>query len=175
MPRPNVQVQRGGFRMDSRPAQLQIDQYAARSSMGLGHYNPIDFMRDEVQRAWQLAREGVERSVENGNALARGSSPAEVAVQNRRGNFNIETFVDFIPKTGPEFSVVDGMLEIDISPNRVNIEWEHIQAERAIYHPGSVDVVVTQYPEIQIEFVGPIQYFPPSANPDYVPQLNVAV
>jgi hypothetical protein len=131
--------------------------------------NTFDFTREEAGRAWQVAREGTQRIVENGNSLARGSSPVEIAVQNHSANFYIETVTDFIPRTGPSFSVADGYLNIDIQPNEVSFDWEHIQAERAVYHAGSVDVQIVQYPEVVIEFVGPIRYFPPSANPDYVP------
>jgi hypothetical protein len=175
MPRQNVQVNRGGIRMESRPAQLNIDTYQARASMGLGHMNIIDFAKDEAQRAWQLTREGTTRIVENGNALARGSSPVEVAVQNNRASFHIETVMEYIPKVGPEFSATDGFLDVDIGRNEVVIDWEHIQAERAIFHPGSVDIVVTQHAEVVIEYVGPQLYFPPSADPNYTPVVSMMV
>jgi hypothetical protein len=155
--------------MESRAAQLQIDSYAARSSTGPAGMNTFDFTREEASRAWQVSREGVSRMVEDGNALARGSSPVEIAVQHNRARFNIETITDFIPKSGSELSVADGYLNVDISPNEVSIDWEHLFAERAVFHAGSIDIEVIQYPEVIIEFVGPALYFPPSANPDYVP------
>ncbi|MCL2754521.1 MAG: DUF6470 family protein [Oscillospiraceae bacterium] len=175
MPKQNVQVQRGGVRMDSRPSKLNVDTYAARSSMGYGNYNPVDFMREEAQRGWDIARAGVERIVSDGNSFARGSSPAEVAVSNGRANFNIETFVDFIPKVGPEFSVDEGYLHVDIGANDVNINWEYLDAERQIFNPGSIEIEVLQYAEVIIEFVGRPLYFPPSADPNYVPTMDIAV
>ena len=175
MARQNVQVQRPGFRMDSRPSRLNIDSYAARSSMGMGNFNPIDFMREEAQRGWQITREGVGRIAEDGNSLARGSSPAEIATQHRRANYNIETFVEFLPKVGPEFSVNEGFLNVDISPNEVRIDWEHLQAERKIFNPGNVEIEIVQHHEVVIEFVGRPLYFPPSASPDYVPTMDVVV
>jgi hypothetical protein len=167
MPRQNVRVNRGGIHIQSRPAQMNIDSYAARSSMGYGNYNPVDFMREEAQRAWQLTRDGVSKMVDNGNALARGQSPAEIAAQNHRANFSIETFTDFIPKTGPVITVTEGMIDVDVRPNEVTIDWEHIQAERMIFNPGSVEITVKQHAEVKIEFVGEPLYFPASANPNY--------
>jgi hypothetical protein len=35
--------------------------------------------------------------------------------------------------------------------------------------PGEIEISVEQYPDIQIEYVGGIRYFPASSNPDYVP------
>jgi hypothetical protein len=175
MPRHNVQVNRPVMRVDTRPAQMNLDSYSARSSTGPAGMNTFDFMRDEVSRAWQTAREGTVRIVEDGNALARGSSPVEIAVQHNRANFNIETITDFIPRQGVTFSPTPGEINVDIQPNEVSIDWEHLFAERAIYHAGSIDVQVVQYPEVVIEFVGPILYFPPSANPDYTPSVSIVV
>ena len=175
MPKQNVQVNRPGVRMESRAAKLNIDTYAARSSMGIGSMKSIDFMREEAQRGWNLSREGTERIVENGNSLARGSSPVDIAVQNNRAGFTIETFVEFIPKTGPEFSVEEGMLDIDIGANEVGIDWELSLFDEVIYHPAVFDVVVAQYPEVIIEFIGDPLYFPPSANPNYVPVIDFMV
>jgi len=174
LPRPNVQVTRPGIRQQSRPAQLNIDSYAARASLGHGTMNPFDFTRDIVQRAWQQAEQGTIRIVEDGNMLARGSTAVELAVNHQRANFHLETAVNFLPTTGPEFSVTEGYLDLDISPNDVSIDWEHIQAERMIFNPGSVDVTVVQHPEVIVEFVGEPLYFPPSANPNYQP-INITV
>ena len=39
----------GGYKMESRPAKINIDTYAARSSMGYGEYNASDF--NQIGRA----------------------------------------------------------------------------------------------------------------------------
>jgi hypothetical protein len=35
--------------------------------------------------------------------------------------------------------------------------------------PGEIEISIEQYPDIQVEYVGGIRYFPASSNPDYVP------
>ncbi|MCL2037051.1 MAG: DUF6470 family protein [Oscillospiraceae bacterium] len=173
LPRMKVSTNKGGYRMEARPAKLNIDTYAARSSMGLGHKNMGDFTYEEAQRGIKLAYQGTARVAEEGNEFARGSSPVEVAKKNFRAGFSIQTVMDFIPKTGANFTYEDGVLNIDYQLDDMNIDWEHVEASRLIFNPGTVEINVAQHPRIEIEYVGEPIYVPPSANPNYEPILNV--
>jgi hypothetical protein len=159
--------------MDSTPTRINIDTYAARSSLGMGHLNMGDFYREEAGRGWELTRDGVAKIVENGNSLGRGSSPVEIAVQNHRAGFNIQVAVEFLPKQRADISWQPGSLDVELQQDQIHIDWEHLQAERLIFNPGRIEVVVDQYPSVEIEFVGDPIYVPPSANPNYVPIINV--
>jgi hypothetical protein len=173
LPRMNVRTERGGFRMEATPARLNIDTYAARSSMGLGHQNMTDFTRDEAQRGIRLAYQGTARIVEDGNELARGSSPVDMAVKNVRAGFTIQTVMDFIPKTGADVSFDDGVLNINYQLDDVSVDWEHLEASRLIFNPGTVEINVAQHGKVEIEYVGDPIYVPPSANPNYEPVFDI--
>jgi hypothetical protein len=43
------------------------------------------------------------------------------------------------------------------------------QLKKWNFVPGEIEISVEQYPDIQIEYLGGIRYFPASSNPDYVP------
>jgi hypothetical protein len=174
LPRMSVRTDRGGFRMEARPARLNIDSYQARASMGYGTMNTRDVIREEAQRGIRLAYEGTARIVEEGNSLARGSTPVDVARQNVRSTFSIETVMDFIPKTGADITYQEGVLNINYQMDNVNIDWEHLEASRLIFNPGSVEINVAQHGKVEIEYVGEPIYVPPSANPNYVPVMNVS-
>ncbi|MCL2634423.1 MAG: DUF6470 family protein [Oscillospiraceae bacterium] len=168
LPRMNVRTEKGGFRMEARPAKLNIDTYAARSSMGYGNYNLSDFYKNEANRGIRLSYQGVAKMVENGNALGRGSSPVEIAVQNERAGYSIQTVMEYIPKTGPDFSYEEGVLHIDYQVDDSMVDWENLEASRLIFNPGTVEISVAQLPQIEIRYVGEPIYVPPSANPNYV-------
>jgi hypothetical protein len=173
MPRVNLRTERGGHRMESTPIKINIDSYAARSSMGMGNMNQADFWREEAQRGIRLGNEGIVKIVEEGNMLGRGSTPVEIAVQNHRAGFNIQTIVDFIPKAPAEISWEDGMLNVDFTPDNLQVAWDNIEMHRLVFNPGRVEVYVEQHPTVEIEYVGDPIYVPPSANPNYVPIVNV--
>jgi len=170
----NVSTNRGGgYRMEATPTKLNIDTYAARSSLGLGKLNNTDFYKDEAQRGIRLSYQGTARVVENGNDLGKGSTPVEIAVRNNRAGYNIQTVMEFLPSTGADISWEAGSLNIHYEANDVNIDWEHLEASRLIFNPGSVEINVAQHPSVVIEYVGEPIYVPPSANPNYEPVLNV--
>ena len=167
LPRMNVKTDKGGFRMEATPVKLNIDTYQARSSMGMGNLKMGDFYGEEAQRGIKLGYQGIAKIVDNGNSLGRGATPVEIAVQNQRANFNIETVMEWIPKTGAEISWDAGELNISYQVDDTTIDWEHLEASRLIFNPGSVEIMVDQYPEVVIEYVGEPIYVPPSANPNY--------
>jgi hypothetical protein len=173
LPRMNVKTNKGGYQMEARPAKLNIDTYQARASTGLGKMNMSDFYGDEVQRSIKLAYQGTARVVEEGNALARGSTPSEIARNNARASFKVETMMDFIPKKGADLTYEDGVLNINYQLDDVNVDWEHLDASRLIFNPGNVEINVAQYGRVEIEYIGEPIYVPPSASPNYEPILNV--
>jgi len=173
MPRMNIRTEKGGFRMEAKPIRVNIDTYSARSSMGMGNLNMSDFYGEEAQRGIRLAYQGTARIVEDGNSVGRGSSPVDMAVKNQRAGFSIETVMDFIPKGGADISWEKGVLNINYQVDNVNIDWEHLEASRLIFNPGSVEIAVAEHGKVEIEYVGEPIYVPPSANPNYVPMEMV--
>ena len=166
-PRGNVKTEFGGHRMSSRPARINHDSYAARASVGYGGMKTADVIRDDAQRSIRLAERGTIRIVEEGNQLARGASPVDIAIQNERAGQTIETMVTFIPSERVELTFEPGELNVELIPNDVNITWEHLDATRLIFNPGRIEFSVNQYPKVVIEYVGDPIYFPASANPNY--------
>lgn len=157
----------GGYKMESHPARIKIDTYAARSSMGYGEYSASDFNKQEADRGWKIAYQGVARIVNEGDQLARGVSPAEIASQQMRAGTSIETVIDFLPKTGADVSFDKGTLNINYSPTDINIDWENINESPVEFVPGNIEIIVKEKPRVEIEYVGDPIYVPPSANPNY--------
>ena len=69
--------------------------------MGYGEYNAADFNQKEADRGFKIAYQGVARIVSEGDQLARGVSPSEIAAQQMRAGATIETAIDL------NFSVVE--------------------------------------------------------------------
>ena len=158
----------GGYKKESQPARINIDTYAARSSMGYGEYNATDFNQQEAQRGFKIAYQGVARIVNEGNQLARGASPSEIAAQQMRAGASIETIIDFLPKSGADVSFDKGTLNINYSPTDINIDWENVNQSPVEFVPGNIEFIVKERPRVEIEYIGEPIYVPPSASPSYV-------
>ncbi|MBQ7834964.1 MAG: hypothetical protein IJ385_04205 [Ruminiclostridium sp.] len=168
----DIQTNNGKLQIHSEPQKIKIDTYAARSSMGYGQYNNADLIKTEAEKGIKLAYEGTARIASEGNQLARGASPAEIAAQNSRAGQTIQTIMEFLPKTGADITFEDGVLNINYDAGDVNIDWENAAAMPYEFTPGKVEFTIAQMPSVEIEYTGGPIYVPASSAPDYEPALD---
>lgn len=168
----DIQTNNGKLEIHSEPQKINIDTYAARSSMGYGQYNNTDLIKTKGQDAIRLAYEGTARISSQGNQLARGATSAEIAAQNARAGQTIQTIMDFIPKTGADITFDKGVLNINVEASDVNIDWENAAMMPYEFTPGKVEFSVAQMPSVEIEYTGGPIYVPASSDPDYEPALD---
>ncbi|MDR2558522.1 MAG: DUF6470 family protein [Oscillospiraceae bacterium] len=168
-PRPQIRVTTGdgGIQIEAEKATINIDTYSARSSMGYGNYNFADFKKKEADKGWNFAYQGTARIVSEGNALARGTTSGQLAMRNNSAGRTIQTVMEHIPKAGADVTFDKGQLNIRYVIRDVNIDWDNVQKEPLRFIPGRVEVNITQYPDIIIEYTGRPIYVPPSADPLY--------
>lgn len=168
----DIQTNNGKLQIHSEPQKIKIDTYAARSSMGYGQYNNADLIKTEAEKGFKIAYEGTARIASEGNQLARGASPAEIAAQNSRAGQTIQTIMEFLPKTGADITFEDGVLNINYDAGDVNIDWENAAAMPYEFTPGKVEFTIAQMPSVEIEYTGGPIYVPASSAPDYEPALD---
>lgn len=168
----DIQTNNGKLEIHSEPQKINIDTYAARSSMGYGHYNNSDLIKTKGQEAIRLAYEATARVASQGNQLARGATSAEIAAQNARAGQTIQTIMDFIPKAGADITFDKGVLNINVEAADVDIDWENLEAIPYEFTPGKVEFSIAQMPSVEIEYTGGPIYVPASSAPDYKPALD---
>lgn len=168
----DIKTDNGKLQIETKPQKINIDTYAARSSMGYGQYNNADLIKHEADKGFKIAYEGTARIASQGNQLARGASPAEIAAQNSRAGQTIQTIMDFIPKTGADITFDKGVLNINYDVGDVNIDWENAAAMPYEFTPGKVEFSIAQMPSVEIEYTGGPIYVPASSDPNYEPTLD---
>ncbi|MCL2086155.1 MAG: DUF6470 family protein [Oscillospiraceae bacterium] len=162
-----VKTGEGGFTIDAQPAKINIDTYSARSSLGYGNYKYADFNKAEAQRGIKLAYQGVAKIVNNGDALVKGATAPEIAVQEVRARSTVETVMDFLPKEGADVTFDKGEVNINYHVRDVDISWDKLARSKFEFVPGKIEFIVEQMPGVEIEYLGKPIYVPPSAAPDY--------
>ncbi len=168
----DINTTNGKLQIKSEPQKINIDTYAARSSMGYGQYNNADLIKHEAQKGIRIAYEGVARIASEGNQLARGAKASEIAAQNSRAGQTIQTIMEFLPKTGADITFDEGTLNINYEVGDVNIDWENVMAMPFEFTPGKVEFTVSQLPSVEIEYLGGPIYVPKSSDPNYQPTLD---
>lgn len=168
-PQVNIKSRNGGFVMEAKPLKLNIDTYQARKSMGYGHMTDGDMLKQKAQEGWSIAFQGTAKDVSEGDQLARGASPAEIALSNARAGATVQTIMEFLPKEGADVTFEAGKLNIEYQMGSQDIDWNIHPDSPLEFIPGSVEFIVHDRPRVEIEYIGDPIYVPPSANPNYEP------
>lgn len=174
-PKMKMDIKEGGFEIHAEPATLKIDTYKQRASVGDGNVNPIELIKKDANNSYKIAYEGTAKIVEEGNMLERGMKAPEIAIQNARAGFTIETVMEFLPKEGPDISYQAGKLNLNYEMDDINIDWEDIFQKPVRFIPGKIEIQLAQMPSVEINYVGDPIYFPRSSNPNYEPFFDEQV
>lgn len=164
-----ISRQRGGFTMRSRPAKLQLDSFEARNTLSPSTRTAIS---QNAQKGIQAASEAAE-SYSSEAAQMRWSRPGEGGemlsqifaqrMQMPTGQFQLS----FLPAAGIDITYQAGDLTTTYQMDRMafNLKLNNSEVE---YIPGSVDISITQYPDVLIEYMGSPLYVPPSAESFFI-------
>ncbi|MBQ3161497.1 MAG: hypothetical protein IJC04_05160 [Oscillospiraceae bacterium] len=160
---PSVQVsakQGGGVRVQANPYRVNLSENRNYDS-----YVPSA----NSENSFSLTYEAIAKIAENGNV--QGADNSQFAAQKSK---SIESVLQSLPKgKNNAVSYADGTLSINYQmPENQSVD---ITADMAGFEfvPGSIEFVVTQMPEIDIEYLGDPIYFPRSADPNYEAPLDV--
>lgn len=164
-PSADVKRERGGFKMESHPIKIKMDSQKMRDSIGLKM--PDTLMRDYMEAGRRAVQEATAAKVREGNLLMDGlrNSPASIEASRNPNLEHHEVITDFLPKAPPEISWEGGTIDISYTPDKLNYNWNVEPNHTFEYTPGKVELNVTQYPKVNIEYVGQPHYVPDSANP----------
>lgn len=171
-PKVNITTKNGGFVMEAEPLKINIDTYEARKSLGFGHMTDGDMLAQKAQEGFSLAFQGTAKVASNGDALARGASASELALQNARAGATMQTIMEFLPKEGADITFDEGKLNIDYQLGSQDFDWDTMARMPMEFIPGSVELIVRDRPRVEIEYVGEPIYVPASANPNYEPPIT---
>lgn len=155
---------KGGLSIHSRPVKINIDTFEARNSVVPTTKTSISQAADKGKQAAyeataQFAKEGqmlLEAKIgEGGETLKR-------MIQDRMAPATGEFQLGFIPTTGAEITASEPSLTINYEMDKLNFDWK-ISNGNVEFIPGDIEMTITQYPDVKIEYIGGPIYVPPSA------------
>lgn len=160
--------------MDHNPAQLnlkarniqvRLDTTEMRASLNLR--NPGDFARYYGSKGMQQAYETIGEQVQFGNQMAQIQDGVTIAqIVKQRMLEQPTTYTTFLPPVGTDISWQPEQLQINYDPGSLKFDWE-LMKNTMNYIPGNFQLNITQYPKVQIEYLGEPTYVPPSSKPGY--------
>ena len=156
--------ERGGFNIQTRPAKLLLDTYEARGSIV-----PTTRMAvyQNAQRGLQAAGQAAQSYASEASRM-KWSKPGEGGemldqslaqrMQLPPGEFQL----GFIPSARAEITYQPGSITMNYQMDRLMFDAKLNNGD-VEYIPWSIEFVITQWPDVQIEYMGRPVYVPPSA------------
>lgn len=167
-PAPQVKINReqGGMQIQAEPIKVQIDNTAARESLGYGHLNIDTFAKKNAEEGMSVSYQAIANIVNEGDQLGHfEGTPSSIA--HAKATRTLETVMDFLPKEGPDISWTGNKLSINYRADQLNMDWDVSPTASMEFVPGSIEFIVNQKPKVEIEYVGEPIYFPRNAAPGY--------
>lgn len=155
--------ERGGLRMESRQVKIKLDTYDARNSVVPTTKTAI---YQAAQRGKTAAYEASAEYAQEGRLMlntqiGEGSQTIDQILASRTAMPTGQFELAFIPTTGPDIQWQGPSLSMEYQMDKLNFD---LRMDRGSvqYVPGSIEIQIEQYPEINIEYVGEPMYVPPS-------------
>ena len=157
---------KGGLQMKMRPARLNIDTIEARYSAGIK--SAMRSVADSAQRGIQAAYKATASYSREGDLMLNvdfmNNPIPEIAM--RKFFSDVDFNLGFSPEVGPDISWDTGGISMNFEMDKLNFDWD-IQRPHIEFTPGSVELIIKEYPRIEVNYVGSPIYIPPSADPEY--------
>lgn len=150
----------GGFTMKNQPAKLSIDSSAARNSVCP---TPSLALKQSAAKGVESADNYTQMLSKEASMLVK-ATPAQDILKTLiadRASYPTGDFeLTFLPSTGPDIQYQPGQLSMDYQKDRVEFD-TRVTHGNLEYIPGSVEVNITQWPDVIIDYIGKPMYIPP--------------
>ncbi|MCI9405330.1 MAG: hypothetical protein HFK04_00220 [Oscillospiraceae bacterium] len=151
--------------IDSHNIEVRLDSTELRASLNLRNLG--EFARYYGQKGNQTAYQTIGENVHFGNQMAQIQDGVTISeIMRQKVLEQPTTYTTFLPSAGTDISWQPQQLNLDYDPGSVNFDWE-VMRNVMDYVPGKFQMHITQYPEVQIEYLGEPRYVPPSSSPTY--------
>ncbi len=159
-----VSRNRGGLKIQNRPAKLRLDTYDARNSLAPTIKTSIT---QAAERGYTQALEAAARYAKEGQMYlesqpGQGSQTIGRMIAERSAFPTGEFQMAFLPKGGVNISASQPYFSVQYQMDKLNFDWR-INEGSVNFVPGDIEMSITQYPDVRIEYVGDPMYVPPSA------------
>ena len=166
IPKAKVETKPTKIGIRSRNAEVRIDTYQARKSMGM--MSTQDKSVVNAEKGMDAIKKFTGSSRDFGNQVSminEGVTIAEIYAQKliEKQPF---LYMAFLPSTGAEISWIPSKIQLEFQEGNVQYDWESMRNVMN-YIPGSIRMMILEYPSVNIEYTGGVHYVPPSANPDF--------
>lgn len=164
----HISTTKPSLSVESSNAEVQIDTYQARSSLGLKRIG--DFISTKAQEGMESINQKTREYVEIGREMSNIHDNVTISDIFRNKMISDATTSSpvtvFLPSVGADISWKPAEINMSIDPGETALDWQ-IEQNTMNFVPGSVRMKILEYAKVNIEYLGGPMYVPPSADPSY--------
>lgn len=152
---------KGGLKIKSHPIRLNIDSKETYNSIRPNTMGAV--IRDAAQKGENAAYSASASLAKEGRLMlnAKVGSEALSQIFEQRAQMPVKEFgIGFIPSVRPEMNWSEPDLTIEYQMDKLNFDLK-IANGNFEFIPGDIELVITQMPDVKIEYVGEPLYVPP--------------
>jgi len=136
-PQLSINRQRGGMDMESEPVRLDLDNRAFFDSLGLKSAKA--FADEIVAKGKKAIIEGMSECAQEAEMLSTPKNHNAISqIAAMRTQKSIDLMLVFIPEERPKMNWRGGTLDMEFTPDRLDINWQ-IRELKGTYVPYSVE------------------------------------
>lgn len=166
----DLEISRDAGKMTIRtsPIRLQLDSFQARDSISPASVGSS--IKRYAQAGKQMAYQATATMGQEGRILLKaklGEDALGQIIQNRvNQSLKVPDIgIEFLPSVPIDINWTKPDMTIDYQMDRLKFDW-HILKGDFEFIPGNIEMQITQYPDVVIEYVGEPLYVPPSSAPN---------
>lgn len=152
---------KGGLTMENSPIKLHLDTYKARNSVCP---TTMESVRQSAEKGKSAALEATATYAKESAMLLDPKIPNALnqifsqRAQQPTGEFGLQ----FLPSTGPDIEWSDPDLSMKYQMDKLSFDIK-VANGNFEFIPGTIEMSITQMPDVNIEYLGKPLYVPPSA------------
>ena len=156
-----INNERGSLDINSKPNKMYIETNKTRSSITP---TTTESVRQPAPSGLKAAAEATATYTEEAALLldAKVSNPLDQIFRQRAQMPTGEFGLAFIPSTGPDLEWSAPDLNIKYQMDKLSFDIRTAKGDFE-FIPGSIEISITQMPDVEIEYIGKPMYVPPSA------------
>ena len=161
IPKAKVQNKPASMGIRTRNSEVQIDTYKARASMG--NTNSMDTYKINADKGMANIQKYTGDHRDMGFMMSMindGVTIADIFAQKLLDGTQPTLYMAFLPSTGAEISWIPSQIQLDYNEGQLSFDWAEMRNSMN-YVPGSVRMLILEFPKVEIKYTGDPLYFPP--------------
>lgn len=170
----HIEREKRGLKIKTKKPEMKINSVNMRNSTEFKTVKKS--ISDFAQKGIKAAHEATARFAREGEMMAKihlkSNAIAQICAQRVKNDVSFE--LGFTPSEPLDISIDPGGIMMKYEADKLKIDWR-ISDNKSKYTPGDFEIIINQYPRLDVTYVGSPLYVPPSSSPDKIRESFYAI